>query len=626
MNTTTATTRRKLLTNKCAASTVRQTTCRRQAALSPDLRGHRAAVWVSQWDRAPRSVRTQLLESFIQSHGASNVSTMMADMGDAAPLLFTRLTSWFRLIYRRLRTEPPVLLRTGDSVRGSSRSPPKQPTKSSTAASTPPQPRSEDTSAMKPLDGDQSTAAATPTTDKVRTPPPTLLVLVLQCIGIMIRGTSFMTQLVESGMAATLTDCLECGSIPADAVDYPYVPLTKQERMAVLFLLLYICNAGRVYREMVCDPEGLVSLLHALQRERDTEVAALLTELLMLLGKGNPLMAPLVHCGLMRLILSFAEEEQKEEEAGKVAGYAQPRVIPVEGLERSVSQEVVLHSARVLRGLQCHKEAHHQSNCKQRGEEEDVQLSSIPAIDLVPVVCLGANVTPVPTDIQPARLSLSGPSSVTAEPLLGTVDANTFLSALFYLVLHDNPQFRGEGSELLALVAKNVELLTPILNQCFDVVDDNLLEIVDEDDARAIARCQRRQLSCGRAAVQIILCKDCTTYRFNTIMNLIAVRSAHMTLLKYLRMADQGDAAAVVDCCRAVQLIARTSDERQRVLLQKSSRKEVGGQQAAVLRIGHAIRDAVGGQLYQVLIHQQLTNEECFAVQRAVRATATARQ
>ncbi|EPY31946.1 hypothetical protein STCU_03077 [Strigomonas culicis] len=485
------------------------------AAMDPNLFGRRAEVWVATWDKAPKVARTAVLEALYQLHGASNSSDLEADLGDAAPLFFTRLTSWLRMTYKAFE-------RPSDAPGGA----------------------------------------------------VSILLWLVRALSIFVRGAQYATLLVESGITGALTECLSCGTATVPPA------LAAEERSAILLLLLYIANAGRVYREMVCDEEGLVELLHTMQQEEREDISMLVMDLLVVVGQGNPRMAPLVHTGLVRIILF-----RKEDEVARFPGALRTR-----------SETVVLQVARALRAMQMTKELQFYS-----GAAESEHLLTIVGL----------------------RLAGAPPGSVAppTEPLLTAATTEEYLSALLFLNLHDtNTSLRVEGNELLTLAAKNTQLTARILNLCFDTMDDDHLVIAEEDDVAAIATRQRHQLSCGRAVVQIIISTPMTKERRAIIINLIAMRSAHLTLLKYLRMSEGGDLAAVGDCSKALQLLAKAADEQQR-------RPELSaGVYVSLAKVGQSIREAVGDSINQVLLFQEISEEESFAILRAARATAAAAQ
>lgn len=605
------------------------------------LSGRRAEAWLREWDKGVKASRMHALEAFVGLHQESNCCTMEADLGDAAPLLFTRILSWFRLSYKALkekksgggvsssqgapsRASPSVSpansrgnARGFDSRATSAEKRTTTPAYSTGTRSTGKPGSATDAMSAQQFDGAVSGSRLMSTVGN-RTP----LLLTVQAMIIFSRGASYMTQLVEAGIAGALTDCLECGTQPhsltigtGDTAS-AYRLLTLEERRHVVLLLLYLSNGGRVYREMICEEEGLVHMFHALQREETEEMCLMMTELFIQLGQGNPRIAPLIHNGLVRLILCHCRRRGatgRVTDATKDGGSSciaeaereiSRRLASYSGLERTVSDHVAFHAARALHFLQITAEEHHFAQCQSGKALPGVHVS----VDMVPVVGLRLNATASSTGMETYTAS---------DPLIADLSYPEFLDALLYLTLHDNTRFRVEGSELLALAAKNIQLTRSILSRCFEVLDDDILNITDEDDIERITRRQRLQLSCGRAAVQVILSKPMSDERKSLIMKFVALHGAHISLLKYLRLSDSGDSAAVHDCCRALQIIARASHAQQRMELQHVHLKNF----SPLLQVGQIIRDAIGDSLYQALLHDELTEEESFDILRSAKTT-----
>lgn len=573
----------------------------------PHLSGNRALLWIRLWDGGVKSSRVHILEAFVGLHMHSNCSAMESDLGDAAPLLFTRIMSWLSLTYKALKKAPkpkpapllpPVKCNSASLSRDAALSAPK------------PASRSPVTGHLETSKGAGGGEASEKPVRRGRTTP---LLLLIQSIMIFVRGASYITQFVEGGMTLTLTDSLECGTQATPLTGVGVKPqvrehqlLTVDERTNIVLLLLYISNAGRVYREMICDGVGLVQLFHTLQREETEELCVMLTDLFVQLGEGNPRIAPFIHCGLVRIILCHCRPQQAAIEEGCHSGVPEgersihKRLAGCTGLECTVSDSVAFHAARALHYLQITIEEHHFAHC-QNELGMTATAGAQQSVDQVPVVGLRA----APEE--------GGEVFVDSDPLLSELSFPEFLDALLYLTLHDNTRFRVEGSELLALAAKNTLLTRHILSRCFEVLDDDVANITDDEDAERISRRQRLQMACGRAAVQIILSKPMSEDRRTLILNFIALRGAHISLLKYLRMSDAGDTAAVHDCCRAIQIVARASHAKQRAEIQQT---EISGF-SPLMEVGLLIHDAVGDALYQMLLHEELTEDESAMVLRA---------
>ncbi|KEG14183.1 hypothetical protein DQ04_00581010 [Trypanosoma grayi] len=360
----------------------------------------------------------------------------------------------------------------------------------------------------------------------------------LAAISLFVRGVRYLTCLMEVGAAQTLIDTLAT------------CPLSVKDRSEIALLLLYMANAGRVYREMLCDDDGVLLLLRAMQREENNDVLDFFAALFLVLGEGNNQgVSSSVQAGLVEMILS-----------------------------PETATEAALQAARTLRTFQSSRYKAYTDAITRDVLEDDGSM---------PVVTMGKN---------------------------GTLESvKRLLDAFYSLLFHEDLRLRVEGTELLTMVARNVQLTGPILTRCFDVVDEDRLAIEAEDNLSTAMTIRRHQLSFGCTAVNIILIDSNCEERQRLTLEIIARRSAHFTLLKYLRLLDNGYVTSVLDCCRALQLLCRGA------LLQE--RTPEGDSATAVVsleKVANHIRDVVGSTLYNVLLYEELTEGEAASIVRAV--------
>jgi hypothetical protein len=125
----------------------------------------------------------------------------------------------------------------------------------------------------------------------------TAVALQLSALSVFLQGQKYLTQFMEVGGIQALTDL---------------VSICKQSRQEDksngLLLLLHIANSGRVYREMICDGEGIEMLVRATLDETDEKTIELLASLFLALGQGNPRKSSAVHSGLMYIMLHGKDE------------------------------------------------------------------------------------------------------------------------------------------------------------------------------------------------------------------------------------------------------------------------------------------------------------------------------
>ncbi|ORC91817.1 uncharacterized protein TM35_000054130 [Trypanosoma theileri] len=387
----------------------------------------------------------------------------------------------------------------------------------------------------------------------------------LSAISLFIRGVRYLTSLMEIGGAQTLIDTLGTCN------------LAREDRREIALLLLYIANAGRVYREMLCDDEDIHLLIQALQREDDAEILELLAALFLVLGEGNKQSVTFrLHTELLGLILS-----------------------------KTSTVESKLQAARILRTFQSSRDKEY-SQAIGRDALEDKGM--VPILGIVP-----------------------GSSSDGVQQLL--------LEALYSLLLHDDLRLRVEGTELLTMVAKNIQFTAAILTRCLDVVDEDRLAIEAEDDHRAAMIIRRHQISFGSTAVNIILLDSRCEALQRLVLDIIGRRSAHFTLLKYLRLLENMNPTLVLDCCRVLQMLCRGA------LLQERHATESGDSLSfssssslaadattttaattapvSLEKVAKHIREAVGSTLYSVLLYEELTEDEAASIARSVTSSAS---
>lgn len=611
---------------------------------SPELEGRRAAAWIDIWGGSPRSRRVMILNALKLLHGDSNSSRMEQDLGAAAPLFFTRLTSWWKLRYRTIAED--ARLAAALSLRSkSTASKEASPSllKSSTGQRdtvTPSGPPEEarltsNLSAAVATAG-ASIAAVTTTTLAAAaaatiSPESSELVAQVEAITIFIRGSPYLLQFTENGGAATLTDCLQSAADPS----------LQAGRETIALLLLYIANAGRVYRELLCSDGGLLKILQALQQETDGATATLLTDLLAVLGQGHPTLSGQIHTGLLRILASATAVTSSGDDGSAPKAEVVPPTATEEAASLHRNSVIALCTARAIRGLQLQGEQHHfQAFPAESMASEDPNHRR----DFVPIVGLDDMYTTTFPITKGGRTAAMVESRLTLDPLLRPLAPAEYLEILFRLAIDvHSTAYRVEGDELLTLAAKNMTLCVPIITRCFDIVDEDVLRIDQDDGVQGILTQQRRQLSCGRTAALIFLSKPMTAERQQLLLRLVTQRSGHLTLLKYLRLTHHGDTAAVVDCCKALQFLARAASLAQRNRLGvattplppsssssattpgKSSGEAAmtaGGPTDSVMgRLTRGIQDVIGDALFQVLLFQSLSEEDCLAMLRAARAT-----
>ena len=119
----------------------------------------------------------------------------------------------------------------------------------------------------------------------------------LSALSLFLQGQRFMMNFMEIGGIQTLSDIL-C-HVKGETKD--------QDKNSALLILIHVANSGRVYREMICDGNGIDMLVKATLHEDNEKTLELTASLFMALGQGNPRKSALVHSGLLFIMLHGGE-------------------------------------------------------------------------------------------------------------------------------------------------------------------------------------------------------------------------------------------------------------------------------------------------------------------------------
>eukprot|EP01006_Ploeotia_vitrea_P010209 TRINITY_DN2646_c0_g1_i1.p1 TRINITY_DN2646_c0_g1~~TRINITY_DN2646_c0_g1_i1.p1 ORF type:complete len:489 (-),score=54.29 TRINITY_DN2646_c0_g1_i1:331-1797(-) len=379
----------------------------------------------------------------------------------------------------------------------------------------------------------------------------------LNAIALFLQGQRFLTNFMEVGGVQTLEDLLCVQKLK---------PVDKQN---ALLILIHIANSGRVYREMICDGAGIDLLVESWLPSTDEQTLELYGGLFMALGQGNPRKSSLVHAGLV-----YTMHEGNEAAA--------------------------LTAATTLRSLQLAKQyyAVNRSNTNN-------QTTTFPSITNQHAnrkVCSAGgtrpklNVTEVPSSSSNAAGGGGGdpsyynnhhrPPSAARDPE-EEMSGNMLLDALFHLLQSQNIKLRFEGTSLLVIASQNPQLVSRIVNRMLDILeDDSFLDENDEDVGWTISAQQRQQAACARALSHIIVNdnngsgpaaadKRGTTQKWviiarDDVAKILENRSAHLTLLRLIRIADFKDIDTQRECLSVLQVItnAETHFQHMRTALQ----------------------------------------------------------
>ena len=126
--------------------------------------------------------------------------------------------------------------------------------------------------------------------------------LPLQAITIFVAASSgqrYLAEFVEVGGVATVIEILSLPQLP------------EEDKMRAMRLLMAVAAAGRHYKEIVCEGEGIEALEAFIGASKSEELVEDARDLLVTIGRGNPRFSTDVHRALLRLLRSESATSQR---------------------------------------------------------------------------------------------------------------------------------------------------------------------------------------------------------------------------------------------------------------------------------------------------------------------------
>jgi len=126
--------------------------------------------------------------------------------------------------------------------------------------------------------------------------------LPLQAITIFVAASSgqrYLAEFVEVGGVATVIEILSLPQLP------------EEDKMRAMRLLMAVAAAGRHYKEIVCEGEGIEALEAFIGTSKSEELVEDARDLLVTIGRGNPRFSTDVHRALLRLLRSESATSQR---------------------------------------------------------------------------------------------------------------------------------------------------------------------------------------------------------------------------------------------------------------------------------------------------------------------------
>ncbi len=131
--------------------------------------------------------------------------------------------------------------------------------------------------------------------------------LQLQAITVFVAASSgqrYLAEFVEVGGVATVIEILSLPQLP------------EQDKREAMRLLMAVASAGRHYKEIVCDGDGVEALETFMGACKSEELLEDARDLLVTIGRGNPRFSTEVHRALLRLLRSESAHAQRLSCAG----------------------------------------------------------------------------------------------------------------------------------------------------------------------------------------------------------------------------------------------------------------------------------------------------------------------
>ena len=117
--------------------------------------------------------------------------------------------------------------------------------------------------------------------------------LQLQAIAVFVAASSgqrYLAEFVEVGGVATVVEILSLPQLP------------EHDKREAMRLLMAVANAGRHYKEIVCDGDGIEAIEDFMRASKSEALLEDARDLLVTIGRGNPRFSTEVHRALLRLL------------------------------------------------------------------------------------------------------------------------------------------------------------------------------------------------------------------------------------------------------------------------------------------------------------------------------------
>eukprot|EP00058_Branchiostoma_floridae_P005921 XP_002591409.1 hypothetical protein BRAFLDRAFT_57581 [Branchiostoma floridae] len=131
----------------------------------------------------------------------------------------------------------------------------------------------------------------------------------------------------------------------------------EADKAEALKLLQTICNAGRKYKELICESYGIRAVAECLARSKSEETQEQCRQLLQMLAQGNPKYEVQVYKGLIALLPASSPKAQQMAAqtlriVQPIVAEANPNIVePLLGLLRTLHLEVQYEAIELIKDL-----------------------------------------------------------------------------------------------------------------------------------------------------------------------------------------------------------------------------------------------------------------------------------
>ncbi|XP_071495178.1 armadillo-like helical domain containing protein 1 [Diadema antillarum] len=182
-----------------------------------------------------------------------------------------------------------------------------------------------------------------------------LTYMVGTCVNLQLQALTIF--LAASSGHKFLAEFLEVGGVMTVLEILGLKQAKEEDKTQALLLLQCVANAGRKYKELICESYGIRAVAECLARSKSEETQECARSLLQNLAQGNPKFQSQVYKGLIALLPCSSPKAQQMAAqtlriVQKIIGHANPSIVePAVALLRSYHLEVQFEGTELIKDL-----------------------------------------------------------------------------------------------------------------------------------------------------------------------------------------------------------------------------------------------------------------------------------